>query len=46
MNRKTFLQNTSVLGAGLALNKFSFAQTSQSFPEVRWPVSKDILKAM
>lgn len=45
MNRKTFLQNTSVLSAGLALNKFSFAQTSQSFPEVRWPVSKRHFKS-
>lgn len=45
MNRKTFLQNTSVLGAGLALNKFSFAQTSQNFPEVRWSVSKRHFKS-
>ena len=45
MNRKTFLQNTSVLGAGLALNKFSFAQASQGFPEVRWPVSKRHFKS-
>ncbi len=45
MNRKTFLQNTSVLGAGLALNKFSFAQTTQSFPEVRWSVSKRHFKS-
>lgn len=45
MNRKTFLQNTSVLGAGLALNKFSFAQASQGFPEVRWPVAKRHFKS-
>ncbi len=45
MNRKTFLQNTSVLGAGLAFNKFSFAQTTQNFPEVRWSVSKRHFKS-
>lgn len=45
MNRKTFLQNTSVLGAGLALNKFSFGQTTQNFPEVRWSVSKRHFKS-
>ncbi|WP_114790654.1 glycoside hydrolase family 125 protein [Niabella yanshanensis] len=45
MNRKTFLQNTSVLGAGLAFNKFSFAKTTQSFPEVRWSVSKRHFKS-
>jgi hypothetical protein len=45
MNRKTFLQNTGALGAGLALNKFSFAQASQSFPEVRWSVSKRHFKS-
>lgn len=40
MNRKTFLQNTGVLSAGLAFNKFSFAQSAQDFPVVRWPESE------
>lgn len=45
MNRKTFLQNTGVLSAGIALNKFSFAQGTESFPEVRWPESKRHFKS-
>ena len=40
MNRKTFLQNTTLLSAGLAFNKFSLAQPSPAFPEVRWAPSK------
>ncbi|WP_300598247.1 glycoside hydrolase family 125 protein [Niabella sp.] len=35
MNRKTFLQYTSVLGAGLAVDRFSFAQSKNDFPVVR-----------
>lgn len=36
MNRKTFIQHTGLLGAGLVLNKFSFAnQNRNDFPEVR-----------
>ncbi|ANH80307.1 metal-independent alpha-mannosidase [Niabella ginsenosidivorans] len=37
MNRKTFLQHTGVLGAGLALNNFSFAKGKIDFPIVRVP---------
>lgn len=41
MNRKTFLQNTGILGTGLVLGKASLGQTvAASFPEVRWPQSK------
>lgn len=40
MNRKTFLQNTGILSAGIALNKLSFAQPPQDFPEVRWSQDK------
>lgn len=35
MNRKTFLQHTGMLGAGLAMNRFSFAQSKNDFPVVR-----------
>lgn len=35
MNRKTFLQHTGALSAGLALNPFSFAQSKNDFPVVR-----------
>ncbi|MGC4233702.1 MAG: glycoside hydrolase family 125 protein [Niabella sp.] len=45
MNRKTFLQNTGVLSAGLAFNKFSFAQSAQDFPVVRWPESERHFKS-
>lgn len=34
MNRKTFIQQTGLLGAGLVLNKFSFAGSNE-FPGVR-----------
>lgn len=35
MKRKDFIKTTSVLGAGLAAGKFSFASTGQEFPVVR-----------
>lgn len=35
MNRKIFLQHTSVLSAGLALDHFSFSQSKNDFPIVR-----------
>ena len=35
MNRKTFLQQTGVLGAGLTLHSFSFARSKNDFPLVR-----------
>ncbi len=37
MKRRTFIQNTALLGAGLATQKFSKALTLQNFPEVRTP---------
>lgn len=40
MNRKKFLQQTAILGAGLAINKMSIAQSNNDFPVVRWPESK------
>ncbi|GAB3412683.1 glycoside hydrolase family 125 protein [Niabella aquatica] len=45
MDRKTFLQNTGVLSAGLAFNKFSFAQPAQDFPVVRWPEAERHFKS-
>lgn len=39
MKRRTFIKNTSILGAGLLSSKFSFA-SGQKFPVVRLPVSK------
>jgi uncharacterized protein len=39
MKRRRFIQNTSLLGAGLFLDKLSFA-ASAGFPVVRTPVSK------
>src|SRR3546814_16807019 len=35
MKRRTFIQNSSLLGAGLLAGKFSLASTSQEFPTVR-----------
>lgn len=35
MKRKDFIKTTSVLGAGLATGKFSFAATAKDFPIVR-----------
>ena len=45
MNRKTFLQNTGVVGAGLALNGFSFAKGKIDFPTVRVAESQRHLKS-
>ncbi|MCH5599168.1 glycoside hydrolase family 125 protein [Niabella ginsengisoli] len=45
MNRKTFIQNTGLLGAGLAVGKFSFAQSSGNFPTVRVPASQRNFKS-
>ncbi|NEU06924.1 glycoside hydrolase family 125 protein [Flavihumibacter sp. R14] len=39
MKRRRFIQNTGLIGAGLFLDKLSFA-AAQGFPEVRTPVSK------
>ena len=35
MKRRTFIQNSTLLGAGLLAGKFSIAATSQEFPTVR-----------
>jgi meiotically up-regulated gene 157 (Mug157) protein len=35
MDRKSFIQNTGLLGAGLMLNKLSFAALAEDFPVVR-----------
>lgn len=41
MNRKTFLQQSALLGAGMLASKFSLANSFQSkFPEVRVPLEK------
>lgn len=40
MKRSEFIRNTSVLGAGLVMNKFSFASGSQDFPQVRIPLEQ------
>lgn len=45
MNRKTFLQNTGILGAGLAVGKSPFAQGKPDFPVVRVPVSERHFKS-
>lgn len=39
MKRRTFVQNSAMLGAGLLASKFSFAMKSSSFPTVRIPES-------
>lgn len=44
MNRKTFLQQSALLGAGMMASKFSFAE-SNSFPEVRVPFAKRHFKS-
>ena len=44
MNRKTFIQPTGLLSAGLALNKFSFAN-GNGFPEVRIAASQRHFKS-
>lgn len=40
MNRKTFIQNLSILGAGTMVGSSSFAKGREEFPTVRIPVSK------
>lgn len=40
MKRRTFLQNTFALGAGVVASKFSFANDLGTFPTVRIPVEK------
>ena len=40
MNRNEFLQNTSLLAAGLMFQKFSFAAMPTDFPQVRTPYDK------
>lgn len=40
MDRSTFIKNMSLLTAGAALHKFSFAATSNEFPVVRTPLEK------
>lgn len=35
MKRRTFLQNSALLGAGMVASKFSFANTGSNFPVVR-----------
>ncbi|MFT4095312.1 MAG: glycoside hydrolase family 125 protein [Niabella sp.] len=45
MNRKTFLQHTGILTAGLAAGNFSFAQGAQHFPVVRVPEAKRNFKS-
>jgi len=46
MNRKSFLQHTGILSAGLTLNQFAIGQnTSTEFPEVRWPEAKRHFKS-
>ncbi|SDB99242.1 glycoside hydrolase family 125 protein [Niabella drilacis] len=45
MNRKTFLQHTGVLGTGLAMSPFSFAQSKNDFPVVRVPAGERHFKS-
>ena len=45
MNRKTFLQQSALLGAGMMASKFSLAQPSSNFPEVRVPLAKRHFKS-
>ena len=37
MKRRTFIQNTTLLGAGMLAGKFSLASRPQEFPTVRIP---------
>lgn len=45
MNRKTFLQQSALLGAGIMASKFTFANSTAQFPEVRVPVAKRHFKS-
>ncbi len=45
MKRRTFLQNTMALGAGVMASKFSFAESIQRFPVVRVAADKRHFKA-
>jgi len=40
MKRRTFIQNSALLGAGMFASKFSFGATNAEFPVVRTPESK------
>ena len=40
MNRKAFLQQSALLGAGMMASKFSFATDTNTFPIVRVPMDK------
>ncbi|WP_156306936.1 glycoside hydrolase family 125 protein [Sphingobacterium endophyticum] len=40
MKRRTFLQNSALLGAGMLASKFSFASSINDFPVVRTPLEK------
>lgn len=45
MNRKTFIRNTGVLGAGMALHNFSIGRNNADFPVVRWAEEKRHFKS-
>ncbi|UIR56826.1 glycoside hydrolase family 125 protein [Sphingobacterium sp. SRCM116780] len=45
MKRRTFIQNSAVLGAGLFASKVSFATMQTSFPTVRIPADKRLFSS-
>lgn len=45
MKRRTFIQNSAVLGAGLFASKASFALMQTSFPTVRIPADKRLFSS-
>ncbi len=45
MKRRTFIQNSAVLGAGLFASKASFASMQTSFPTVRIPADKRLFSS-
>lgn len=45
MKRRTFLQNTMALGAGLVASKFTFGAPAVTFPTVRIPADKRHFKS-
>ncbi len=45
MNRKNFIKNTAIVGAGLLGPGFSIAGTGQDFPVVRWEAAKRHFKS-